>query len=160
MKQRIEIHLRPVMPGDLPIFFEHQQDAAANHMAAFTYADSGNHDAFLARWSRMNANETIVNRAIVQANRVVGVIGSYLDGTDRHVTYWLGREHWGQGIATAALAALVEELGVRPLHARAAADNLGSIRVLEKCGFVRIGAERGFAAARAGEIDEVVMRLD
>ena len=48
----------------------------------------------------------------------------------------------------------------RPLYGRAAADNLGSLRVLEKCGFVRVGSERGFASARGEEIEEVILRLD
>ena len=47
----------------------------------------------------------------------------------------------------------------RPLYARAAADNAASIRVLEKCGFVLISRERGYANARAAEIDEVLMAL-
>ena len=38
-------------------------------------------------------------------------------------------------------------------------DNVASIRVLEKCGFVRIGTDRGYANARRAEIDEVVMEL-
>jgi RimJ/RimL family protein N-acetyltransferase len=57
---------------------------------------------------------------------------------------------------------LRELLGVvpdRPLYARAAADNAGSVRVLEKCGFVLTGHERGFANARGEEIDEVVLTL-
>ncbi|MGW6302919.1 GNAT family N-acetyltransferase, partial [Streptomyces niveus] len=69
------------------------------------------------------------------------------------------RAHWGRGTATAALAALIEIVGTRPLHAHAAADNAGSIRVLEKCGFVITGHGRGFAQARQGEIDEVLLTL-
>jgi RimJ/RimL family protein N-acetyltransferase len=48
---------------------------------------------------------------------------------------------------------------VRPLRARAAADNAGSIRVLEKCGFVVTGRDRGFANARGEETDEVLLTL-
>ena len=33
----------------------------------------------------------------------------------------------------------MQELETRPLHAWVAATNVGSIRVLEKCGFVRVG---------------------
>jgi RimJ/RimL family protein N-acetyltransferase len=39
-------------------------------------------------------------------------------------------------------------------------DNVASRRVLEKCGFRAIATERGFAEARSGEIEEVVLRLD
>jgi RimJ/RimL family protein N-acetyltransferase len=47
----------------------------------------------------------------------------------------------------------------RPLHARVAYDNVASRRVLEKCGFRVIATERGFAEARSGEIEELVLRL-
>jgi RimJ/RimL family protein N-acetyltransferase len=48
----------------------------------------------------------------------------------------------------------------RPLYARAASDNAGSIRVLEKCGFTRAGSGRAFAHGRDEETEEVVLRLD
>jgi RimJ/RimL family protein N-acetyltransferase len=73
------------------------------------------------------------------------------------VSYWLGREFWGRGIATQALAAFLEVIHTRPLYARAAQDNRASIRVLEKNGFKVYADERGFANARGEEIDEVVM---
>src|SRR5262249_40097648 len=72
-------------------------------------------------------------------------------------SYWVGRDHWGRGVATRALAAFVGGLAARPLYARAAADNMASIRALEKCGFVLVGRERGFANARGAEIEEVVL---
>jgi RimJ/RimL family protein N-acetyltransferase len=75
------------------------------------------------------------------------------------VTYWLGREFWGPGIATAALRKLLEIVAERPLVARAAADNAASIRVLEKCGFVFSGRARGFANARGEEVEEVILVL-
>jgi RimJ/RimL family protein N-acetyltransferase len=78
---------------------------------------------------------------------------------ERQVTYWIGREYWGRGAATAELREVLDAVRDRPLHARAAADNGGSIRVLEKCGFVVTGNDRGFANARGEEIDEVLLTL-
>ena len=54
----------------------------------------------------------------------------------------------------------LEFVTVRPLYARAAKDNIGSRRVLEKCGFVICGEDKGFAHARGAEIEEYVLRLD
>jgi RimJ/RimL family protein N-acetyltransferase len=54
----------------------------------------------------------------------------------------------------------LDVLHERPVRARVAADNAGSIAVLEKLGFHRIGAERGFANARDTDIDELIYRLD
>ena len=91
---------------------------------------------------------------------VVGHVAAFEQFGAREVSYWIARPHWGRGIATQALRLFLAELPMRPLHARAAADNAASIGVLVRCGFVACGAERGFAAARGEEIDEVVLRLD
>ena len=45
------------------------------------------------------------------------------------VGYWLGREFWGRGVATRALARFLGVVTGRPLHARVATNNQGSIRV-------------------------------
>jgi RimJ/RimL family protein N-acetyltransferase len=90
----------------------------------------------------------------------VGHIASFdLEGR-REVTYWIGREDWGRGIATRALQALMQLEPTRPLYGSAASDNAGSIRVLTKCGFRIVGEDRGFAYARGEETNEVVLRLD
>jgi RimJ/RimL family protein N-acetyltransferase len=91
---------------------------------------------------------------------IAGHIASFVMGGELEVTYWVDRALWGKGVATAALARLLDIVAERPIHGRAAKDNLGSVRVLEKCGFERVGEERGFANARGEEIDEVVYRRD
>ena len=55
---------------------------------------------------------------------------------------------------------LLAEIAERPVYARAASDNVGSLRVLEKAGFRRVGVDRGFAAGRGEEIEETILRLD
>ena len=75
------------------------------------------------------------------------------------VGYWVGREFWGRGLATAALAELGAEIPERPLHAWVASSNVGSIRVLEKCGFVEV--EHAERDEHSGEvIEEILYRLD
>jgi RimJ/RimL family protein N-acetyltransferase len=78
----------------------------------------------------------------------------------REVTYWIGRQDWGRGIATPALQEFLQLEDTRPLDARAASDNAAAIRVLTKCGFLIVGEGRGFAHGRNEETDEVVLRLD
>ena len=153
--------LRDVRDDDLDSFFEHWTDPDANRMAAFTSADPSDRAAFDARWERLRSSPAVTNRTIVVDGAVAGVIGSWDNDGERELTYWLGREHWGKGIATRALAEFVGEVEpTRPLHAATAHDNVGSQRVLEKCGFVRVGSGRGFATARGEEIDETLFRLD
>ena len=47
----------------------------------------------------------------------------------------------------------------RPIFGRVAFDNFGSQKVLEKCGFVKIGLDKGFANARQTEIEEFIYKL-
>ena len=151
--------LREVRDEDLALLFEQWADPVAMQMAAFTAPDHMDRDAFERRWSRLRADETVLNRVIVVDGDVAGTIGSWGDSREREVTYWIGRSYWGKGIATDALEAFLKVDRTRPLHARVASDNVASRRVLEKCGFRVIATERGFAEARSAEIEELVLRL-
>lgn len=154
------VTLRPVEHGDLDVFFSQQADPAAMRMAAFTAKDPHDRAAFRAHWARMQKDSSVTLRTIVVEEQVAGSIGSFVLSGLLQVTYWIGREFWGRGIATQALRCFLQEVRTRPIYGQAAADNAASIRVLEKCGFVRIGTERGFANARGEEIDEAIMMLD
>jgi RimJ/RimL family protein N-acetyltransferase len=152
-----EVQLRQVVDSDLPIFFAHQQEPEGVQMAAFTAADPSDRAAFDAHWARIRGRADIVLRTIVCDGTVIGHLARFeRDGTPE-VTYWLGRDHWGRGLATRALRAFLDELQPDVIYARAAADNVASRRVLEKCGFSVVAHERGFAHARGAEIDEVVL---
>ncbi len=157
----LNIVLRDVRTSDLPIFFEQQLDPEANHMAAFTPKDPTDRDAFMEHWARILRDETTNNQTILFAGQVAGSVSSYVDEDGRpEVTYWLGKHYWGKGVATRALIAFLDHMQERPLYARAAKDNLGSLRVLEKCGFTKIGEDKGFANARGEEIEELILQLD
>ena len=128
-----DIRLRHVEPDDLPIFFEQQLDEEATRMAGFPSRDRA---AFDAHWAKnILGNPPNVARAIVAAGKVAGNIGSWRQDSFRFVGYWIGKEYWGRGIATAALAQMLRVVTERPLHAHVARHNVASIRVLEKCGF-------------------------
>lgn len=154
------INLREVTDSDLAIFFRHQQDKEAVFMAAFTPKDPSDRSAFDAHWAKIRASDSVINRTIEVDGQVAGHIASFEMFGDRELTYWIGREFWGQGVATAALRLLLKVDTTRPIHGRAAKDNIGSIRVLEKCGFVLVGEDKGFANARQEEIAEVILRLE
>ncbi|MFJ3940742.1 GNAT family N-acetyltransferase [Streptomyces parvus] len=155
-----EVSLRAVEDADLPPFFAWMSDPDATRVAAFTPKDPTDRAAFDAHWARIRSGSGgVVMRTAVADGVVVGHVGAYGEVGDRQVTYWIDRAHWGRGLATAALRAFLDETPTRPLHARAAADNLGSRRVLEKCGFVVTGTDRGFTQARGEEIDEVLVTL-
>ena len=154
-----DVQLRPVAAGDLLIFFEHQRDPLGVHMAAFTVKDPDDRAAFDDHWRWLRNDPTILMRTIAVDGQPAGHVSSYVGDVGLEVTYWLGREYWGRGIASAALQAFLRVQTQRPLRGRAAADNAASLRVMEKCGFVRIGHDRGYANARRAEIDEVLLEL-
>ena len=129
-------------------------------MAAFTAPDPTDRTAFDEHWQRIRRRPAVCIRTIVAGDEVAGHIASFDREGDREVTYWIDRAFWGRGIATDALRAFLEVEPVRPLTARAAADNAASVRVLEKCGFVERARELGYAEARHREIEEVVLVRD
>ena len=153
------VTLREVVDTDLQVFFEYGQDPEANHMAAFTAKDPSDRAAFDAHWAKIRADPTSTQRTILVGGTVAGWVGSYGPPDEPEVTYWLGREYWGKGLATAALRQYLAVDTRRPMYGRAAADNAASLRVLEKCGFQRLDYERGYANARGEEIDEVRLVL-
>lgn len=154
-----DVTLREVREDDLDAFFAHQSDPAAGHMAAFLGRDPHDREAFVAHWDRLIADPTIVVRTIVADHAAVGHIARFWRDGRPEITYWIDRAAWGRGIATRALGRFLDEIRDRPLYASAAGDNLGSIRVLEKCGFVRTGEAKAFARARGGDIVEVFFEL-
>ena len=132
------VHLRSVEDQDLDVFFDHQRDPQSVEMAAFPARDK---DQFAAHWARLRADDTLVVRTIVADGlwRATSAAGR-TDG-QQLLGYWVGREWWGRGVATQALALLVDEVSIRPLYAHVAVHNVGSVRVLEKCGFRRDRAQ-------------------
>jgi RimJ/RimL family protein N-acetyltransferase len=132
------ISLRDVQESDLPVLFEYQLDRDATRRAAFP---PRTHDEFMAHWAKIMADPTNILKAILFRGEVAGSIVSWEQEGLRKVGYWLGKEYWGQGIATAALAQFLEQVKVRPLHAHVAKHNAASIRVLQKCGFTISGTD-------------------
>lgn len=127
------VQLREVRDGDLPALFAHQADPVGSAMADFPSRDRA---AFDAHWARIRADPACLVRAVVVDGEVVGNIGSW-DGEDgRELGYWIGQPHWGRGIATAAVGALLLLDPVRPMHAHVVAHNVASLRVLSTHGFV------------------------
>lgn len=154
-----EVTLRPVEDADLDVLFEFMRDPESVAMAAFTAEDPDDRAAFDAHTRRNLANPETTNRVIVADGRVVGSIASFVIEGDTEITYWVDRAAWGQGVAGRAVALLLDEVTVRPLHARVASDNAGSLRVLTKAGFEVVGTDVGYAAARKAEIEETILRL-
>ncbi|HET6697015.1 MAG TPA: GNAT family N-acetyltransferase [Gaiellaceae bacterium] len=156
----MHVSLRPLEDRDLDAIFQQVTDPASIRMAAFTAENQTDRRAFLDKMARIRADTSSSNRVIEVDGAIAGTISSFRIDDQLEVTYWIDRTLWGKGIASAALELLLAETAERPVYARAASDNLGSLRVLEKAGFRRIGVDRGFAPGRGEEIEETILRLD
>lgn len=159
MMDKPEIALRKTELADLEFLFLFQLDAEANYLAAFTSKESANKAHFLEKQSRFLHDQTINMSTILVGDSIVGSIAKFEREGDAEITYWIDKEFWGKGIATAALKEFLTTESARPVFGRVAFDNLSSQKVLEKCGFVKIGTDKGFANARQAEIEEFIYQL-
>lgn len=159
MKRKIEIELRHTNPNDLETLFLFQLDEDANWLAAFTSKNPSDKNAYIEKWTRLLSDEKINIRTILLKKEIVGSIAKFEMEGNAEITYWIGKEFWGKGIASNALKNFLEIERTRPIFGRIAFDNLGSKKVLENCGFSKIGIEKGFANAREKEIEEFIYEL-
>jgi RimJ/RimL family protein N-acetyltransferase len=137
--------LREVEPSDLEVFYHHQQDTESNELAKVYPRERGDHNE---HWARILVNPEVIVRTIVFNGDPVGNINVFRVEDEWFVGYWVGRAHWGNGIATRALVAMLEIADARPLLTRVASENIGSIRVLERCGFIKTGEHDSDASER------------
>lgn len=141
--------LRDVSNDDLPIFYEHQLDPNATRMAAFPARDWDTH---MAHWHKILRDETVVTKAILMGGEVAGTssVGNKTAS---------GKSDTGSEVTTGARALPRSpshsscSLWTRPLYAHVAEHNVGSLRVLEKCGFT-VDTEK-----HEGNAEEVVLLL-
>lgn len=86
---------------------------------------------------------TLIDRAAQVAVGQIGTKGQHDINGDIEIGYGINPTYWGRGYASEAVAALVAFLLAQPTVRRVLAetrtDNAGSMRVLEKNGFSRIG---------------------
>lgn len=102
--------------------------------------------------------------AVVVEGEAVGGIGIHpLEDVYRgtaEIGYWLAEPYWGKGIITRAVRALVpvafEQYDIIRLEAGIFSNNPASMRVLEKCGFVREAVHRNAITKHGETLDEML----
>jgi RimJ/RimL family protein N-acetyltransferase len=152
----VTVLLRAVREADLQAHYEQQADPESIAMAAVPSRDR---EACFAHWREVLADDTTLVRTIDVDGVVAGHVCAFLrDGQEPpEVGYWIARSHWGRGVATAALTTFLEEETRRPLVAGVAVHNMGSRRVLEKCGFTLTETQTD---PKGDGVDEWRFRLD
>jgi RimJ/RimL family protein N-acetyltransferase len=128
-----KITLRPVSEADLSILFQQQLDPEAVAISAYPSKDRGE---FMRHWEGILKNKAIMARTIMYKEKVAGHILCWKEGKyEQRIGYWIGKEFWTRGIASAAVAEMLTLIKIRPLFAEVANHNTASKRVLEKNGF-------------------------
>jgi ribosomal-protein-alanine N-acetyltransferase len=154
------LRLRNTVPEDIETFFTFQLDEEANHMAAFTQPDPHDKEAYMTKWAKNLANNGISMYTIIYDGQIVGSVLAWPLEGEPQISYWLGKEFWGKGIATQAAKGFLELFSDRPIYGRIAFDNTRSMRVLTKCGFKQQGADKYYSNARKQEIEEWIFKLE
>ncbi|RYG37751.1 MAG: N-acetyltransferase [Chitinophagaceae bacterium] len=152
--------LRAMQVSDLDTLFEFQLDKEGAYLAAFMPEDPTDKEAYLSKFRKLLEDPTVNNQTILLRDQIVGSVSKFVMKGEAEITYWIDRSFWGKGIATSALQTFLSLESARPIYGRVAFDNFRSQKVLEKCGFKRVGADQGFANARQAEINEYIYRLD
>lgn len=117
-------------------------------------------DFYVERWKEFLKDDNINSWTIIVDNEIAGSVGTWVSDGETQITYGVNKTLWGRGIASAALTEFLNTNSERPLYGRVAFDNIGSAKVLTKCGFKQIGTDKGHAHTREKEIEEVVYVLD
>jgi len=157
MNGKLDLKLRRTEVPDLEYLCWFQFDKESGYMAAFMPENPQDKSAYLTKYTRLLRNPQVNTQTILPEGEIVGSIAKFVMEGDAEITYWIDRKFWGRGIATRALEIFLVMETTRPIFGRVAFDNLGSQKVLEKCGFVKTGSEKSFANARKKEIVEFIV---
>jgi|SRR4051794_8151141 RimJ/RimL family protein N-acetyltransferase len=126
-------------------------------------------DAFIlkARWSNSEGRSLVMGIAPRgKPQSLIGIVSIEPDPGEAgpHLGYWLGAPHWGNGLVTEAVGAMVEAYFAytpgRLLTSAARIENAASRRVLQKCGFAHAGSVLAPFPARGGDLPVDRFRLD
>lgn len=150
------IQLRPVVRGDLRTLYVMQQDEAGNRLAG---TKPRSWEAFAALWENVLIDPGVTARAIVVGAEILGAINVFPGESRLWVGYWIEREHWGRGVASAAVRLMLGEVTQRPIYARVATHNRASLRVLTRNGFVEIDRRQGPETERYVACEEITLVL-
>lgn len=159
------LKLRPWSEADADDLYRYASDERVSEMALWPAHTSVEMSRDVIRQFFMPA-DCVFAIELKTTGEVIGCMGLVPEGDEhyaplpreREVGYWVGRPHWGSGIATEALVGLIEycrECGLADsLLLTVDARNAASQRVAEKCGFVKI------AGYDCEGVDSLAYRLD
>jgi RimJ/RimL family protein N-acetyltransferase len=154
-----ELSIRNATESDLEALYRLQLDPEYNRMAAFGSANPEDSIAFMNHKHKVLRDSSCLFYTIELNLEPIGNIGSFFFDGERDLGYGIAKEHWGKGYATRAVQAFLLIENTRPLGARVAVHNPGSMRVLEKCGFEYVKSDHGFSDFLQTTVEEKIFFL-
>ncbi len=153
---RRDLRLRPIERGDIDAWYEYLSLPHAVEHTSWNLR-SAEELRPLVDWYESSDPASAIRFAICDAasTALVGTIGFHtisLANRSAEIAYDLHPAYWGRGIATACCDAAVawgfERQGYVRVQATTLDANRASLRVLEKCAFVREGLLRSYRIVR------------
>ena len=152
IKKKQKFKLRPFHPGDVPALYKNiNNKKIIDNLATVPYPYTLKHARdWVKRCIKREMAKDAVDfvLAIEIDNEAAGAVGLHkiVRNHKAEIGYWLARKHWGKGIMTEAVKLMEtrgrKKFGLRRIYAGVFAYNIGSKRVLEKCGFEFEGRQK------------------
>jgi RimJ/RimL family protein N-acetyltransferase len=94
----------------------------------------------------------------------IGCVAFERRGAEWHLGYWLNRFYWRRGYMSEAVHAATARFLMRmpgtEIHSGVFADNLASLKVQQKAGFLVTGCSEMFCVARGAMVPHIETRLE
>jgi RimJ/RimL family protein N-acetyltransferase len=146
-----EVVLRDLVEADLEVLYEQQREEEAVRRAQFPARDR---EPFMTHWrTKVLADPANAVQIVVAGSEVAGSFMAWWRDDRRFIGYWLGQRFWGRGVGTAALRQFLQREQIRPLYADPFIGNTASVKLLERCGFHRVGTDH------EGDLEFAVLML-
>ncbi len=151
--------LRPMRASDTGLIklYAGDERVARNTTSIPHPLPPGAAESFVARGQSDDRTEDVwvVDCSPSGGAELIGLIGmERMDREQSEIGYWIAPAFWNTGIASEAVAAIIEAnpQGVEVVFASVFQDNPASARVLTNCGFAYLGDAESFSVARDANV--------
>ena len=157
--------LRPTSISDAEQMFTNwaSDPEVTKHLTWPPHSDIEVTKSVLAYWDKENEKPNNYHWGIVlkETQQIIGTGGTVSINEKHHCAelgYCMGRAYWGKGYMSEAVAAMIEYLfntvGLNRIAALYEPENIGSGRVMQKCGMIYEGTQRqAFYCTKRGYVD-------
>ena len=150
-----DLRLRPMEPSDVAAWYAYLRLPHVLEHTSWNLASVEELRGLVDEYGSSTSSKLCFAIESVVDSRLVGAIGFHtISPVQRsaEIAFNLNPEYWGRGIATRCCNAVADwgfsDRGFARIQAAVLDSNLASMRVIEKCGFMREGKLRHFRVVR------------